>query len=111
MNKRIFNSDGLSELELAFSNIDVSENNEYTLLKESLSAKYKDDESINKLLSDTRKRYIRYIKYVNFEENWRLEKEMFEFLRLDITKNKRIAFDLMKYIDNMIMDIIDSNKN
>lgn len=111
-NKRLYKNhdNDMSELEEIFSNVGITENSEYTLLKKSLDVKYKNDDSTIELLNSVRNRYIRYIKYINFEENWRIEKEIFEFLRLDIYKHRKVAFDLMKYIDNMIIDIID-NKN
>ena len=111
-NKRLYKShdSDISELEQVFSNVDITENSEYTLLKNSLNTKYRNDDSIIEFLNSARDRYIRYIKYINFEESWRIEREIFEFLRLDNYKNKRVAFDLMKYIDSMIFDIID-NKN
>ena len=110
-NKRLYKShdSDISELEQVFSNVDITENSEYTLLKNSLNTKYRNDDSIIEFLNSARDRYIRYIKYINFEESWRIEREIFEFLRLDNYKNKRVAFDLMKYIDSMIFDIIDNN--
>lgn len=110
MNKRVYKiqDNDMSDLEEVFRNVDITENSEYTLLKKSLDVKYKNNDSTIELLNNTRERYIRYIKYVNFEENWRIEKEIFEFLRLDHYKNQKVAFELMKYIDNMIIDIIDN---
>lgn len=109
-NKRLYkiHDNDISELEEIFSNVDITENSEYILLKKSLNSKYRNDNSTIELLNNVRERYIRYIRYINFEENWRIEKEIFEFLRLDIYRNKKVAFELMKYIDNMIIDIIDN---
>lgn len=110
VNKRLYKSqrNDISELEEIFNNVDIGENDEYMLLKKSLNVKYRNDNSMIELLGNVRDRYIRYIKYVNFEEHWRIEREIFEFLRLDVYKNTKVAFELMKYIDNMIMDIIDN---
>jgi hypothetical protein len=106
--KRVSENCDILRLENLLSQVDISENSEYTLLKISANAKYTNDDNMLSLIKSAEDRYKRYIINVNFEENWRVEKEIFEFLRLDLYKNRKIAFELMKFIDNMILDIIDN---
>jgi hypothetical protein len=110
--KRLSKNCDISNLESIFSKAciiddDEYENPEYLLLKQSIMAKYTNKNETIELLQSTRDRYLRYIKYINFEENWRIERHIFEFLRLDICKNTKKLFEMMKCIDNMIINIID----
>lgn len=99
----------ISDLEKTFSSVDISENPEYVLLQRSVMAKYTYKGEMVELLQSARERYLRYIKYINFENYWRIEQAIFEFLSFDISKNTRKMFELMKCIDNMILNIIDTN--
>lgn len=54
-NKRLYKNheNDISELEHVFSNVDITENIEYTLLKNSLNTKYRNDDSMIDFLNGT----------------------------------------------------------
>jgi hypothetical protein len=85
----------------------LSSEDEYNVLEQS----YNDICCDARVLQQAKRRYIRYVNGIDdFSEIEHIEEMLCRYINMDVVGNAKIAFDLMKSIDGLLMRLLRTNE-